>query len=94
MAKPLCPLSKGKSLGYNPVQLQVNCYYDSGGIEILNVAGFLAPPVSRTRKPSQSMVNYIHLPEAAVIYSKFTEEHSCQSVISIKFLCNFIEIAL
>ena len=28
------------------------------------------------------------------IYSKFTGERLCQSVISIKFLCNFIEIAL
>ena len=26
------------------------------------------------------------------IYSKFTEEHPCQSVISIKLFCNFIEI--
>ena len=26
------------------------------------------------------------------IYSKFTGEHPCQSVISIKLLCNFIEI--
>ena len=26
------------------------------------------------------------------IYSKFTGEHSCQSGISIKLLCNFIEI--
>ena len=28
------------------------------------------------------------------IYSKFIGEHPCRSVISIKFLCNFIEIAL
>ena len=28
------------------------------------------------------------------IYSKFTGEHPCQSVISIKQLCNFIEITL
>ena len=28
------------------------------------------------------------------IYSKFTGEHPCQSAISIKLLCNFIEIAL
>ena len=28
------------------------------------------------------------------IYSKFTGEHSCRSVISIKLLCNFIEISL
>ena len=28
------------------------------------------------------------------IYSKFTGEHSCWSAISIKLLCNFIEIAL
>ena len=28
------------------------------------------------------------------ICSKFTEEHRCQSAISIKLLCNFIEIAL
>ena len=27
------------------------------------------------------------------IYSKFTEEHPCQSAISIKLLCSFIEIA-
>ena len=26
------------------------------------------------------------------IYSKFTEEHPCRSVISIKLICNFIEI--
>ena len=31
---------------------------------------------------------------ALKIYSKFTGEHPCQSVISIKLLCNFIEIAL
>ena len=28
------------------------------------------------------------------ICSKFTGEHPCQSVISIKLLCNFIEITL
>ena len=28
------------------------------------------------------------------IYSKFTEEHPCQSVILIKLLCNVFEIAL
>ena len=28
------------------------------------------------------------------ICSKFTGEHPCQSAISIKFLCNFIEIVL
>ena len=28
------------------------------------------------------------------ICSKFTEEHPCRSVISIKLLCNFIEITL
>ena len=28
------------------------------------------------------------------IYSKFAGEHPCQSVISIKFHCNFIEITL
>ena len=28
------------------------------------------------------------------IYSKFTVEHPCRSVISIKLLCNFIEITL
>ena len=28
------------------------------------------------------------------MYSKFTEEHPCRSVISIKLSCNFIEIAL
>ena len=28
------------------------------------------------------------------IFSKFTGEHPCQIAISIKFLCNFIEIAL
>ena len=28
------------------------------------------------------------------ICSKFTGEHSCRSVISIKLLCNFIEMAL
>ena len=28
------------------------------------------------------------------ICSKFTEEHSCRSVIAVKLLCNFIEIAL
>ena len=28
------------------------------------------------------------------IYSKFTEEHLCQSVISIKLFCNFVEITL
>ena len=28
------------------------------------------------------------------ICSKFTGEHTCRSAISIKFLCNFIEIAL
>ena len=28
------------------------------------------------------------------IYSKFTETHPCRSVISIKLLCNFIEISL
>ena len=28
------------------------------------------------------------------ICSKFTEEHPCQSVISIKLLCHFIEITL
>ena len=28
------------------------------------------------------------------ICSKFTAEHACQSVISLKPLCNFIEIAL
>ena len=28
------------------------------------------------------------------IYSKFTGEHPCRSAISIKLLCNFIEIAL
>ena len=28
------------------------------------------------------------------IFSKFTGEHPCRSVISIKLLCNFIEIAL
>ena len=28
------------------------------------------------------------------IYSKFTGEYPCQSVISIKLLCNFIEITL
>ena len=28
------------------------------------------------------------------IWSKFTEEHPCKSVISIKVLCNFIEITL
>ena len=28
------------------------------------------------------------------ICSKFTGEHPCRSVISIKLLCNFIEIAL
>ena len=28
------------------------------------------------------------------IYSKFTGENPCQSAISIKLLCNFIEIAL
>ena len=28
------------------------------------------------------------------ICSKFTEEHPCRSAISIKLLCNFIEIAL
>ena len=28
------------------------------------------------------------------IYSKFTGEHPCRSVISIKLLCNFIEITL
>ena len=28
------------------------------------------------------------------ICSKYTGEHSCQSVISIKLLCNFIEITL
>ena len=27
------------------------------------------------------------------IRSKFTEEHPCQSTISIKLLCNFIDIA-
>ena len=27
-------------------------------------------------------------------YSKFTGEHPCRSVISVKFLCKFIEIAL
>ena len=27
------------------------------------------------------------------IYSKFTGEHTCRSVISINLLCNFIEIA-
>ena len=28
------------------------------------------------------------------IYNKFTREHPCRSLISIKLLCNFIEIAL
>ena len=28
------------------------------------------------------------------IYNKYTGEHPCRSVISIKLLCNFIEIAL
>ena len=28
------------------------------------------------------------------IFSKFTGEHPCRSTISIKLLCNFIEIAL
>ena len=28
------------------------------------------------------------------ICSKFTEEHPCRNAISIKFLCNFIEITL
>ena len=28
------------------------------------------------------------------VCSKFTGEHPCQSVISIKMLCNFIEITL
>ena len=28
------------------------------------------------------------------IWSKFTGEHPCRSVVSIKLLCNFIEIAL
>ena len=28
------------------------------------------------------------------IYTKFTGEHPCRSAISVKLLCNFIEIAL
>ena len=31
---------------------------------------------------------------ALKIYSKFTREHPCGSVISVKLLCNFIEITL
>ena len=39
----------------------------------------------QTKQPSRVVLN---------ICSKFIEEHPCQSAISIKLLCNFIEIAL
>ena len=32
--KPLCPFSKGESLGYNLVQLKVYCYHGSEGFKI------------------------------------------------------------
>ena len=38
--------------------------------------------------------NVLLLKSVLKIRSKFTGEHPCQSVISIKLLCNFIEITL
>ena len=47
-----------------------------------------------SKKPRNSHPEVLLGKRLLKIYSKFTGEHTCQSVISIKLLCNFIEIAL
>ena len=38
--------SRGKSLGYKPVKLQINCYHDSGDCKVKNITGLLGSTLS------------------------------------------------
>ena len=55
----------------------------------------LLPPYENTVTYSRSSRQEVFLRKSVLkICSKFTWEHPCRRVISIKLLCNFIEIAL
>ena len=51
------------------------------------------PPIKITNFRSSTPGLFL-VKDVRKICSKFTGEHSCQSVISVKLLCNFIEITL